>query len=200
MAKRVKQPAAGGSGGKGRSPEKAAQQKAAQPARSTALAPRRESSAAMREPFGFMRRFADDMERLLQDFRQGTSSLLPRLHFPLEVSDEAGEWLPAVDVTERGGKLVVRADLPGLTKKDVQVEVTEDTLRIRGERRQEREEKRKDFYRSERSYGSFYREIPLPDGTDPEKAMASFRDGVLEVTFPAPPKPAKGRQVPIAEA
>jgi HSP20 family protein len=100
---------------------------------------------------------------------------------------------------ERGGKLVIRADLPGLTKKDVKVEIRDDTVCIQGERRQERESKGKGFYRSERSYGSFYREVPLPEGADPEKGTATFKDGVLEVTVPAPPQPAKGRRVPIED-
>jgi HSP20 family protein len=73
-------------------------------------------------------------------------------------------------------------------------------LCIQGERRQEREEKRKGHYRSERSYGRFYREVPLPEGTDPEQASASFKNGVLEVTMPAPPPAAKGKPVPITES
>ena len=81
----------------------------------------------------------------------------------------------------------------------MKVEVSDDVLRIEGERRQEREEKRKGVYRSERSYGRFYREVPLPEGIDPEQAKASFKNGVLEVTMPAPPRAAKGRRVPIEE-
>jgi len=68
----------------------------------------------------------------------------------------------------------------------VTVEVDNDVLTISGERREEREENRDDYYRSERSYGQFYRAIPLPDGIDDSNCDASFKDGVLEVTFPAP--------------
>jgi HSP20 family protein len=107
--------------------------------------------------------------------------------------------LPPVEVSERG-QLVIRAELPGLAKKDVRVEVREDAITIQGERRQERQEKRKGFFRSERSYGSFFRQVPLPEGTDSASAKATFKDGVLEVTMPAPPKPAKGRSVPIEES
>jgi hypothetical protein len=78
--------------------------------------------------------------------------------------------------------------------------LSDDALTIQGERRHEREEKRKGFYRSERSYGSFFRQIPLPEGTNPGDAKAAFKNGVLEVTMPAPPKPAKGRAIPIEEA
>jgi HSP20 family protein len=173
-------------------------------ARSTALVPQVERwtpAASPPSPFALMRRFAEEMDRFFEDLRLGSSSLLPRLEPPWASREAAqGEWFPSLEVTERGGKLVVRADLPGLTKDDVKVEVREDALCIEGERRQEREEKRKGFYRSERSYGRFYREVPLPEGVDAEQAKATFKNGVLEVTMPAPPRPAKGRQVPIEEA
>src|SRR5579883_1343539 len=130
-------------------------------ARPTALVPQVERwtpAASPPSPFTLMRRFAEEMDRLFEDLRLGSSSLLPRL-----------------EVTERGGKLVVRADLPGLTKDDVKVEVREDNLCIAGERRQEREEKRKGFYRSERSYGRFYREVPLPEGVDASRRRPHSR-------------------------
>lgn len=165
-----------------------------------ALRDRVPAASAAASPFGAMRRFADEMDRLFDDFRHGTGAALPRLTLPGE-GREAGEagWLPPVEVTERGGQLVIRADLPGLGKDDVKVEVRDDAIAIQGERRQEKEEKRRGFYRSERSYGSFYREIPLPDGAAAEQAKASFRNGVLEVTMPAPPKIAKGRRLSIEE-
>jgi HSP20 family protein len=167
----------------------------------TAPAPRERSrpAASPPSPFAVMRRLADEMDRLF-GAPFGASSLTPRFDLPWE-SREGGEgaWMPSVEVAERGGKLVIRADLPGLKKEDVKVEVRDDVVCIEGERRQEREEKRKGFYRSERSYGRFYREVPLPEGIDPEQASASFKNGVLEVTMPAPPRPAKGRRVPIGE-
>ncbi len=158
-----------------------------------ALVPQPVAPAALASPFGMMRRFAEEMDRLFDDFR---TQLFPRLDFPR--IDAA--WAPPVEVTERGGQLVVRAELPGLAKEDVRVEVREDALTIQGERRHEREEKRKGFFRSERSYGSFFRQVPLPEGMDPASAKATFKDGVLEVTMPAPPKPVKGRSVPIEES
>jgi len=96
------------------------------------------------------------------------------------------EWLPQVEAFRRDGKVVVRADLPGLKKDDVKVEVDDGVLTISGERRDERQEERDDYYRSERTYGQFYRAIPLPDGIDDGQVDASFNDGVLEVSFPAP--------------
>ena len=95
-------------------------------------------------------------------------------------------WAPQVEVFERGTNLVIRADLPGLKREDVSVEVEDDALVIRGERHNELDDQREGFYRSERSYGSFYRVIPLPDGTDESQVNAAFRDGVLEITLPRP--------------
>jgi HSP20 family protein len=95
---------------------------------------------------------------------------------------------------------VLRADLPGLAKEDVEVEVNEDSVTIRGERRHEREEEREGVYRSERSYGSFSRVVPLPEGTITDSAKATFRDGVLEVVMQAPGREVKrGRRIEIGE-
>jgi HSP20 family protein len=99
-----------------------------------------------------------------------------------------------VEVFERDKQLVVRADLPGLTKDDIDVNITEDEIVLKGERRQESEENEEGYYRSERTYGSFYRSIPLPEGVDPDQANASFRNGVLEITMPAPEQTAKRRK------
>jgi HSP20 family protein len=171
--------------------------------RTTALVPRERLTPAASAPgsFALMRRFAEEMDRLFGGLPFGPLSMLPRFEVPWE-GREAGEaaWLPSVEIAERGGKLVIRADVPGLTKDDVKVEVRDDILSIEGERRQEREDKRKGVYRSARTYGRFYREIPLPEGVDPEQAKASFKNGVLEVTMPAPPREAKGKRVPIEEA
>jgi HSP20 family protein len=96
---------------------------------------------------------------------------------------EEHAW-PAVDVFERNGSLVVKADVPGLEAKDIEVNLTESGITISGERKEEKEVKEKDFYRSERSYGRFTRQLPLPAGVDRDKAQATFKDGVLEITFP----------------
>jgi HSP20 family protein len=202
MAKRAKVRSKSATEQKGAAPARAQGPQRRKAAGGTALVTGAGATPAVTSssPFAFMRRFAEEMDRLFADFGVGASSLLPRLELPFERAGAApAAWSPTVEVAERGGKLVVRADLPGLSKNDVQVEVTEDEIRIRGERRHEREEKRKGFYRSERSYGSFYRAIPLPEGVDPEQAKASFRNGVLEVTLPAPPAPAKGRRIAIEE-
>jgi HSP20 family protein len=132
-------------------------------------------------PFSFMRRFSEQMDRLFEDFGFGSGfgGEFGRL-------GSIRDWSPQVEVFERDKQLVLRADLPGLTKDDIDVNITEDEIVLKGERRQESEENEEGYYRSERSYGSFYRSIPLPEGINPDEANASFRNGVLEITMPAP--------------
>ena len=154
-------------------------------------------------PFTFMRRFSEEMDRLFEDFGFGRGWLTPSFGRDLLQSSfgEAGQamWNPQVEVFEREGQLVVRADLPGLTKDDVKVEVTDQAINISGERRKEHEEKREGYYRSERSYGSFYRSIPLPEGVNADDARATFNSGVLEITMAAPQRESRGRQLEIKE-
>jgi HSP20 family protein len=96
--------------------------------------------------------------------------------------------------------VAARADLPGLKKEDVKVEVSDGHLAISGERKRESEEK-KQFYRCEREYGSFYRAVPLPEGVKLEDVKATFADGVLEVSVPLPAKAeSKARTVEIQES
>ena len=96
------------------------------------------------------------------------------------------EWMPTMDVLEQEGELIVRADLPGVKRDDVHVTLVENDLEIRGERRQESEVKEKDYHRSEREYGTFYRRLPLSFVPDPMLIAAKFADGVLEVKIPMP--------------
>ena len=95
-------------------------------------------------------------------------------------------WAPQLETFRRGDNLVVRADLPGLRKEDVEVEIDNGVLTISGERTEEQVEQRDDYYRSERSYGRFHRALPLPEGISGETCEATFKDGVLEVTLPMP--------------
>ena len=164
---------------------------------------RREQSANLRtvSPFSLMRRFSEEMERLFGDFSfgGGVTSGFGR-EFRRLADMEGSMWLPQVEAFERDGKLTVRADLPGLTRDDINVDITDDTIKIHGERRHEKEEDEEGFYRSERSYGSFYREIPLPSGVNPDEANASFHNGVLEITMPAPARQSGSRRIEIGEA
>ena len=141
-------------------------------------------------PFGMMRRFADEMDRMFEGFGLPTwerSKPWGRM----------GAFSPHIDVFERDGKLVLRADLPGLSKDDVKVEITDDAVVIDGERKYEHEENEEGVYRSERSYGQFHREIPLPEGVKTENATANFKNGVLEVTVDAPQVAKNRRQIEI---
>lgn len=95
-------------------------------------------------------------------------------------------WAPRMDVFEKDGSIVVKAELPGVKKEDVQVSLDRGDLEIQGERREESEVKEDDYYRCERSYGSFYRRLPLGFEIKPEQIQAHFADGVLEVRIPKP--------------
>ena len=136
-------------------------------------------------PFALMRQFTEDMDKM---FGQ-----LPR------VAGEANAWCPAIEVKEKEGKLLVTAELPGLKKEEVKVHIDENTLVVEGERKQEKEEKREGFYHSERSYGKFYRSIPLPTGAKTDQAAAQFNNGVLEITVPIPEVKATRQDVPVQE-
>jgi HSP20 family protein len=159
---------------------------------------RREQPVPTISPFAFMRRFNEEMDRLYGDFGFGRAlaSGFGR-EFDRLADLEASLWSPQVEAFEREGKLIVRADLPGLTKDDINVDITDDAIKIRGERRQEKEENEEGYYRSERSYGSFYREIPLPNGVNGDEANATFRNGVLEITMPAPARQSSSRRIEI---
>ena len=99
------------------------------------------------------------------------------------------DWSPQINVMRRDGQFVVSADLPGMSKDDIKVEVTDDMLTIQGERKNEKKGEREEYCYSECSYGSFYRAVPLPEGAEAGKATAEFNKGVLEITVPAPERP-----------
>jgi HSP20 family protein len=160
------------------------------------------NSLAGGSPFAVMRRMMEDMDRLFSPFgassatrgQQGQPRSGQRALQPLS----RGLWAPQVEVFERGSNLVVRAELPGLSREDVDVEVDDDALVIRGERHNDVEEEHDGYYRSERSYGSFYRAIPLPEGVDASSCNANFKDGVLEVTLPKPaPQMSRAKKVNV---
>lgn len=129
--------------------------------------------------------------------------LATRNAWPFQGGRELGQnlWSPQIETFQRGSEFVVRADLPGLNKDDVKIDITDDTLTIEGERHEEHEEDREGYYRSERSYGSFCRVVPLPEGAITDSAKAQFNNGVLEIVVQAPPREvSRGRRVEIAEA
>ena len=105
-------------------------------------------------------------------------------------------WVPAMDLVETEDSYVLKADLPGLTEGDVDVEVEDKVLTVSGERKAEHEDKREGYVRVERSYGTFRRSLRLPEGIDPEAVQATFENGVLEVSIPKPEE-RKPRKVAI---
>ena len=109
-------------------------------------------------------------------------------------------WTPEIEMFAKNNELVLRADVPGLRKEDIAIELTPETIVLKGERKQEKEEKREGYYQTERAYGSFYRALPLPDGVKIENAKASVRDGVLEITVPMEKVETKTRKLEITDA
>ncbi len=158
----------------------------------TGLSRRTGVPAVFTNPFSLMRRFGEDMEQLLDEF--GFGRAMPRSF------GQIAAWAPQVEVLQRDNQLVIRADLPGINKDNVKVELRDDSVVLRGERQEERKEEHEGFYRTERSYGSFYREIPLPQGVDTSNATATFREGVLEITMPAVQGEARVRQLEIKDS
>ena len=114
-------------------------------------------------------------------------------------STQLEPWTPTVDVQQCNGDLVVTAELPGLKKEDVKVELTDDSLVIQGERKQELKEDHEGFHSVERSYGQFYRSIPLPEGARTDQAKAELTDGVLKVSVPVPAAKKTTRQIPVEQ-
>lgn len=144
-------------------------------------------------PFGLMRSMIEDMF--------GETGL-GRSYGTRDIGRWEGTslWTPRIDVVERNGQLLIRADLPGLTKNDVRVETRDDMIIIEGERKAEQEDSKSGYYRVERTYGSFRRVIPLPEGTNTDQATASFRNGVLEIALKAPERStSKSKRLEIQE-
>jgi HSP20 family protein len=109
-----------------------------------------------------------------------------------------GDWSPHVDIAETDKEYLVKAELPDVTREDMHVSVDNGVLSIRGEKKQEKEEKGKKFHRIERHYGSFSRSFTLPDNVDASAIKATFKDGVLNVTLPkSSKKPAKSIKVDV---
>lgn len=156
-------------------------------------------------PFTMVRRMMEDMDRMFEDF--GLGGMLSPLRQSRSIAEQGGGrglssfggglWSPHIEVGERGGQLVVKADLPGVTKDDIRVELQDDALIIQGERRQELQEQREGVSYSERSYGSFMRSIPLPQGVQADDVDARFENGVLEVCLKLPQQQQRGRTVEI---
>jgi HSP20 family protein len=120
---------------------------------------------------------------------------------PFRFSRELRLHAPTLDMYEEKGEIVVKAELPGLSKDDIEISLTDSTLTLKGEKKKEEEVKEKDFYRCEREYGSFLRTIELPAEVRTEGAQAKFKDGVLEIRLPKTEEAKRRlRKVPVQQA
>jgi len=147
-------------------------------------------------PFSMMRRLSEDLDRMFENFGIGRS------FFPTDFWQSGREammaaWSPRIEMSEEDGRVRISADLPGVKREDLDVEVTDDAVTIEGERRHERTMEERGYYQSERSYGSFYRSIPLPEGVEPEAATAEFKDGVLQIEIPTPARKSRTHRLEI---
>lgn len=159
------------------------------PVKSDKAAPSR--APATWQPFETLQR---EVDRVFEDFSRS---------FPFggRLLDWAAPWqraghaaevsAPAVDVVEKDGSYEITAELPGMDEKNIEVKLSDEILTIRGEKKEEKEEKDKNYYMSERRYGSFQRSFQLPAGVDQTKIAASFQKGVLTVTLPKSPEAQK---------
>jgi HSP20 family protein len=136
-------------------------------------------------PFGLLKRFTEDIDRAFGTY-------VPTMEYEL--------WAPPLEVKQKGGNFIVTAELPGIAKEEVKVEVVEESLVIEGEKKKFKEEKEEGYYRSERSYGKFYRSIPLPKGAKTDLIKAELTNGILKVVIPVPEVKPMLREVPITTA
>ena len=147
---------------------------------------------ASSSPFGLMRRLSEDMDQFFGQLAGG--SLMPSGG---SLAGGPVQWVPAIELVERDGNLVVQAELPGLAVSDVLVEADDEVLTISGERRDEREIEGDGVRRTERLYGRFSRSIPLPEGAKADEIHAAFRDGILEITVPLSQGSSQRRRVDV---
>jgi HSP20 family protein len=139
------------------------------------------------DPFAMMRRMSEEMERAF-----GSTFGLTRN------MGRTGVWSPAIEVREHDNAMEITAELPGMTKDEVKLQITNEAIILEGEKKREEEKKEQGYHRTERMYGQFYRAIPLPDGADAEKAKAEFKDGILRVSVPVNENKRQARRIPIS--
>ena len=133
----------------------------------------------------------DEMESYFDRFFRHPFSMMTRPTWPAFDFPKMEDISPSVDIFEEKGEMVIKAEMPGMSKDDVNVSITENTVTISGEKKQEEKVEKKDYYRVERSYGSFCRSFRLPENVNSDKVKASFKEGVLEVRIP---KTKEGKQ------
>lgn len=146
------------------------------------LAPTTDTRPRRWDPVSMFNEFESEMDRMFGSRFPFMQPLFRAARFPRS----AQGWAPSADVYEKGGDLVVKAELPGVDKDDVSVTVENGDLVIQGERRADDEVSDENYYRMERFTGTFYRRFSLPEGVDEDNISAEYKDGVLEVHIPKP--------------
>lgn len=141
-------------------------------------------------PWQEWQRMQDELARTFERVFGGREAMMPAM---------PTTWMPATDVFEEGNKIVVTMDLPGVNPDDIHISVTDNTLRVRGERKQEKETKEENIYRMERMYGSFERVITLPSDVKSEDIEATYKDGTLRIELPKAEEK-KGKEIKIKAA
>ncbi len=149
---------------------------------------------AGRDPF---LAFRHSMDRLMEEFFRGFDMWPPSIRGLSPFEWRTDSFAPRVDVKDEDSKIVIEAELPGMTEKDVEVSLSGDSITIRGEKKRETEEE-ENYYRLERAYGSFERTLPLPADVELDKAEAKFKNGVLSVLLPKTKEAlAQKKKIPI---
>ncbi|MDI9570758.1 MAG: Hsp20/alpha crystallin family protein [Pseudomonadota bacterium] len=150
------------------------------------------AGAADDHPFSGIRR---EMNRIFDDFFRGME-LTPR-----SPGDRFHRFVPSLDIRENDKEITIKAELPGMDEKDVELLLTDNALTIKGEKKEEKEEQGKDYCHMECIYGSFQRVVPLPEGIDMKKAEAEFKKGILSITLPKTDiAKVKGKKIEIKAA
>lgn len=161
-----------------------------QPAQSGKGKRQSQSTSIERSPLPDIARWEQQMERRFADLFSGRIARL------WGDGDDVDLTEPPLDLYEEENEIVVKAELPGMTKDDIQISSADNVLTIRGEKKKEEEDKGKDYYRAERVYGAFVRSVALPAEVIPEKARAIFKNGVLEIRLPKS-EAAKKREIKV---
>lgn len=131
----------------------------------------------------------DEMNRLFNDF-------FGRVPSRFEADWTPSEWSPSVDIFETKDDILIKAEVPGMKKEDIKITLQDNVLTLKGESKQEKEEKETNFYRMERSYGSFVRSFNLPTVVQADRIKASYKDGILSITL-SKAEEVKPKQIPI---
>jgi HSP20 family protein len=138
-------------------------------------------------PFELMRQFTTEMNRLTTNWGG----------WPGQTATTATSWKPAIEAYEKDDQFIIRTELPGMNQQDIQLQLVNNRLLIKGERKQETAKEEKNYHISELAYGSFYRAIPLPGEVDVNQIKATFHNGVLEVIAPLKTQETPQREIPI---